>query len=195
MVEEITATEEPLAAEAFDAKATGAATSEDDTPLPCELAHQLFTNDPLRPRWADFEDPEARTCAHIIDLLGACGHYIHVNGGGRSGRKPLLCTLLAHGGQMSQRDLMCKFDLKAGSLSEVLTKLEKAGLIERTRDEADRRQLNVSLTDTGKAEAEAEQLHRQKFHQEAFACLTKDERTQLEEVLNRVINHWRTLDD
>lgn len=152
-------------------------------------------DDPFRPRWSEFEDPTERSCAHIVDMLGAAGHYIHVNGGGRSGRQPLLCALLKHEGQMSQRDLMCKFDLKAGSLSEVLSKLEKDGLIERTRDEADRRQLNVALTAEGKELAEAEQGRREKFRAEAFTCITDDERVQLEDMLTRINSHWRSLND
>lgn len=155
----------------------------------------LETDDPFRPRWSEFADPVERSCAHIVDMLGAAGHYIHVNGGGRSGRQPLMCALLKHGGQMSQRELMCKFDLKAGSLSEVLSKLEKDGLIERTRDEADRRQLIVALTKEGRAQAETEQARRENFRAKAFACITPEEREQLEDVLNRINHHWRSLDD
>lgn len=155
----------------------------------------LETDDPFRPRWVEFEDPTERSCAHIVDMLGAAGHYIHVNGGGRSGRQPIICTLLKHDGQMSQRDLMRKFDLKAGSLSEILSKLEKDGLIERTRDEADRRQLNVSLTEAGRESAEHEQARRENFRAKAFTCISEEEREQLEDLLSRINTHWRTLND
>lgn len=157
--------------------------------------HILEADDPFRPRWADFTDPVERSCAHIVDMLGAAGHYIHINGGGRSGRQPLLCALLRNNGQMSQRELMCKFDLKAGSLSEILTKLEKAGLIERVRDEQDRRQLIVKLTELGDKEAKEERLRREKFRREAFTCITDEERIQLEDMLSRINVHWRSLND
>lgn len=155
----------------------------------------LEADDPFRPRWVDFTNPVERSCAHIVDMLGAAGHYIHVNGGGRSGRQPVLCALLKQGGQMPQRELMCKFDLKAGSLSEVLTKLEKSGLIERTRDEQDRRQLIVKLTELGNKEAQEEQVRREKFRREAFTCISDEERTQLEDILSRINVHWRSLND
>lgn len=155
----------------------------------------LETDDPFRPRWQEFTDPTERSCAHIVDMLGAAGHYIHVNGGGRSGRQPLLCALLKHDGQMSQRELMCKFDLKAGSLSEVLSKLEKDGLIERTRDPQDRRQLIVSLTEAGHAQATTEQERRENFRAKAFTCITDEERAQLEDILVRINHHWRSIDD
>lgn len=156
---------------------------------------EIMVDDPFRPRWQEFTDPTERSCAHIVDMLGAAGHYIHVNGGGRSGRQPLLCALLKHDGQLPQRDLMCKFDLKAGSLSEVLSKLEKDGLIERTRDPQDRRQLIVSLTEQGRAQATAEQQRRENFRAQAFTCITPEERVQLEDILTRINHHWRSIDD
>ena len=57
---------------------------------------------------------------------------------------------------MSQQELGSHFELKPGSLSEVLAKLETCGLIERTRNPDDRRQLFIHLTDTGRTEAERE---------------------------------------
>lgn len=148
-----------------------------------------------RPRWMDVTDPKERQCAHILDLLGFCGHYMHVHGGGRSGRAPILCALRKHGAAMSQRELASRFELKAGSLSEALTKIEEAGLIVRTRDPQDRRQLIVSLTPDGVAKADEDQLERERFRAEAFACLSDEERTHLEDMLARITKHWRTLDD
>ena len=148
-----------------------------------------------RPRWMDLADPQERQNAHILDGLGFCGHYLHVHGGGRSGRAPILCTLRKAGGAMPQRELASRFELKAGSLSEVLTKAEEAGLIERTRDPNDRRQLVVRLTEKGHTQADEDQLDRERFRAEALSCLTQEERTQLEGMLVRIKQHWRSLDD
>lgn len=150
---------------------------------------------PTRPRWMDIQEPQERRCAHVLDLLGFCGHYMHVHGGGRSGRAPILCTLRKHGAAMSQRELASRFELKAGSLSEVLAKLEEAGLITRTRDPQDRRQLIVALTDDGKVKAEEDQLDRERFRGEAFTCLAPEELERLEDMLARIGTHWRSLDD
>ena len=62
--------------------------SEDSGFAPCgriESHPRASTDDPFRPRWMDIADPRERQCAHIVDMLGFCGHYMHVNGGGRSG--------------------------------------------------------------------------------------------------------------
>lgn len=157
-------------------------------------AHPLPNgDDPFRPRWMDIEDPGERQCAHIVDTLGFCGHYIHIHGGGRSGRAPIICALLKHGDAMPQRELMNMFDLKAGSLSEVLAKIERDGLIERTRDPQDRRQLIVRLTEKGHAQAEREQTERERFRAEALTCLTTDERALLEDMLARIKERWRSI--
>lgn len=148
-----------------------------------------------KPRWMDLADPEERRCAHVLDLLGYCGHYMHVHGGGRSGRAPILCALRKHGATMSQRELASRFELKAGSLSEVLTKLEEAGYLTRARDPQDRRQLIVSLTSEGKTKADEDQLDRERFRAEALTCLSPAERKQLEDMLDRIKQHWRSLDD
>ena len=85
-------------------------------------------------------------------------------------------------------------DLKAGSLSEVLTKIERDGLIERTRDPQDRRQLIVRLTPEGHKQATAEQLDRERFRAEALCCLTDAECEQLEDMLARIKQHWKEIE-
>lgn len=151
-------------------------------------------DDPFRPRWMDIADPYERQCAHIVDMIGYCGHYMHVNGGGRSGRAPIICAIAKRGGEMPQRALMNLFDLKAGSLSEVLAKIERDGFIERTRDPQDRRQLIIRLTEAGHEQAAFEQARREKFRAEALTCLSKEEKEQLEDMLSRVKEHWKQLD-
>lgn len=151
--------------------------------------------EPHRPRWMDLSDPHERQCAHILDNLGFCGHYLHVHGGGRSGRAPILCTLRKNGDEMGQSELKGRFELKAGSLSEVLAKAEKDGLVERTRDPEDRRQLVVRLTDEGRAQADEDQRAREEFRRASLCCLEDDERAQLEDMLERIKTHWRSLDD
>ena len=136
----------------------------------------------------------ASASAHIVDMLGFCGHYIHIHGGGRSGRAPIICALLKHGDAMPQRELMNMFDLKAGSLSEVLAKIERDGLIERTRDPQDRRQLIVRLTEEGHAQAALEQQAREEFRAQALTCFSVDERTQFEDMLARVVAHWKEIE-
>lgn len=145
--------------------------------------------------WLEGLSSEEQTNVRILDELAFCGYYLNMHGGGRSGRAPILCMLRKHDNSMAQRDLSLHFELKPGSLSEVLSKAEEAGLIKRTRDAQDRRQLIVSLTEQGKAWADKEQQAREAFRTHAFSCLSADELAHLENMLNRITEHWRTMDD
>ena len=129
----------------------------------------------------------------IISDLGFCGHYLHCNRGGRSGRGHILFSLYQAGGTRSQREIGEQFDLKPGSLSEILAKLEHDGLVERTRDANDSRRLVVSLTVKGEAEALEEREAREKFRSRCLSCLTPEEQVTLLGYLDRIREHWRSL--
>lgn len=140
------------------------------------------------------DTPEEARARLLLKYLGFCGHYMHFHGGGRSGKQPILCMLAKRGGSVSQVELGQFFELKPGSLSEILTKLENMGLIERKRNPEDRRQLTVILTPKGQKEAERDQAARIKFRQEAFSCLTAEEQNQMIEMLQKIRVRWEELD-
>ena len=98
-------------------------------------------------------------------------------------------------GEMSQQELGLHFDLKPGSLSEILSKIECAGLIERSRNPKDRRQLTIRLTEAGWEKAHVEQAARIRFREQAFSALTHDEREDLAEMLDKIRVTWEELDD
>lgn len=139
------------------------------------------------------EDPVMARATRILTNLGFCGHYMHFHRGGRSGRAPILCLLEKNGGTMSQQALGASFDLKAGSLSEILSKMEGGGLITRTRDRQDRRQLTVCLTEAGAEAARLETEARIRFRTRAFSNLTPEEQDQLADLLDRVKSRWEEL--
>ena len=137
-----------------------------------------------------------RLAKRILNNLGFCGHYMHFHGGGVSGKAPIICLLAKQpGGEMSQQELGMHFDLKPGSLSEILSKLEVNGLIERSRNPKDRRQLTIRLTETGWEKARIDQAARIRFREQAFSALTLDEREDLAEMLEKIRVTWEELDD
>lgn len=154
-------------------------------------------DDPSQPA----DEPEAqskedRLAKRILHGLGFCGHYMHFHGGGISGKAPIVCLLAKQPiGELSQQELGMHFDLKPGSLSEILSKLELGGLIERSRNPKDRRQLTIRLTDAGWEKARVEQAARIRFREQAFSALTHDEREQLAEMLEKIRVTWEELDD
>lgn len=140
------------------------------------------------------DDPVIARATRILSNLGFCGHYLHFHRGGRSGRAPILCLLEKNGGTLSQQELGLFFELKPGSLSEILSKMEAAGLISRARDHQDRRQLKVTLTEAGAAAARMETEIRQRFRSSAFSNLTPEEQETLADLLDRVRNRWEEID-
>ena len=99
------------------------------------------------------------------------------------------------GGRLSQQELGMRFELKPGSLSEILSKMEASGLVERTRDTRDRRQLFVSLTEAGRSAAQEAHDARNAFRHKAFSALTAEEQEQLAEMLDKIRVTWEEIDD
>ena len=58
---------------------------------------------------------------------------------------------ILHLGPMTQRELSRKVLTSAGNMTDVIDKLERRGLVQRTRSAADRRAIHVALTDEGLA--------------------------------------------
>lgn len=154
-------------------------------------------DDPSQPAdEPETQSKEDRLAKRILHGLGFCGHYMHFHGSGISGKAPIVCLLAKQPtGESSQQELGMHFDLKPGSLSEILSKLELGGLIERSRNPKDRRQLTIRLTEAGWEKARVEQAARIRFREQAFSALTHDEREQLAEMLEKIRVTWEELDD
>jgi len=86
--------------------------------------------------------------------------------------------------EMSQKNLAYLLGIRNQSLSELLTKLEKAGYITRKKSESDRRVMNISLTEEGKKVAE--ETANQKGFDDVFDCLTEEEQQNLSTYLDRL---------
>ena len=128
----------------------------------------------------------------LLHDFGFFGHYLHLHAGGRSGKQHILARLLRHGGHLTQRELFAGCQISSAALSEVLAKLEAAGLIERSRSDEDRRQQEVTLTEEGEQLAHQIQQRKWDFEAHASEVLTPDERNQLINMLDRLVDHWNS---
>ena len=110
---------------------------------------------------------------------------------GRGSQKRLLILLLETG-PITQRELTERLGIQPGSASEVVAKLENAGLLTRTESKADRRTVDVTLTGEGENQAKEAKSQRDERHGEMFAALSEDEKSQLLGLLEKVNRDWES---
>ena len=131
----------------------------------------------------------------ILHDLGFFGHYLHIHAGGRGGKQFVLAVLHKSGGKLTQRELLEHTNISPAALSEVLSKLEGEGLIARKPCAHDRRQLTIELTQAGEIKAACMRKKRDEFERQALACLDHREQEQLKDLLDRLVIHWKKLEE
>lgn len=109
---------------------------------------------------------------------------------GKGSQKRIL-IVLNEAGTMTQNELTKRLGIQPGSVSEVLAKLESAGMLVRTPSEADRRTVDIALTGKGKALALEAAKQRSERHEEMFACLSEGEKSQLLAMLEKINADWK----
>ena len=110
---------------------------------------------------------------------------------GRGSQKRIL-TVLLKTGSITQRELTEWLGIQPGSASEVIAKLENAGLLTRTESKADRRTVDVSLTEEGKRQAEEAKAQQTKRYSEMFSALSDEEKRMLLKLLEKVNADWES---
>ena len=123
----------------------------------------------------------------LFALLGKLGRMGHGGFNGKSSQHRIL-HILSKSERMTQRELTEQLGTQPGSVSEIIKKLETAGLITRQSNSADRRTVDITLTDAGKAQAEASRSHH--VNHTLFETLTVDEKQQLLTLLEKVSQDW-----
>jgi DNA-binding MarR family transcriptional regulator len=124
-------------------------------------------NDRKRDNISDIND---KVVMNLLDIK----HTMRSLYEGRGSQKSIL-ILLHDVKKITQRELTEGLGIKPGSVSEVLSKLEQAGLILRTENE--------------EAAHEAAE-ERTKHHQEMFSCLNTKEKETLLSLLERINDDW-----
>ena len=124
----------------------------------------------------------------LLALFRAAGHAgHHMDAGGGQGR---ILSILKEEGEMTQRELTEKLGIQPGSASEIIGKLEKAGMLVRTPSLTDRRTADISLTTAGAARAGEAAEKAQARRETMFAALTEEEKTQLLALMEKLYASW-----
>lgn len=108
-----------------------------------------------------------------------CGHHGPMSDPHRGQGRIL--TLLKMQPHITQKDLSYLLDMRPQSLGEFLTKLEKNGFITRAVSEADKRVMEIKLTEKGVAEAD-----KKRNMNDVFDCLSDDEQEKFGEYLDKI---------
>lgn len=89
----------------------------------------------------------------LSQLIHGCSHYLKQSEmSDLGGTQHKILSILNEKGNMPQRSLMELLHIKAGSLSEIIKKLEVKGFIEKLPNPDDRRSMLISITEAGKGQ-------------------------------------------
>ena len=135
------------------------------------------------PSWG--ENMEGKLVLALLDISRTMRSLYE----GRGSQKRVL-IVLSETGTITQRELTARLGIQPGSASEVIAKLESAGLVERTDSEEDRRTANISLTENGLRQAEDALKQRSLRHEEMFSILSGEEKEQLLALLEKINSDW-----
>lgn len=119
-------------------------------------------------------------------LLDHCGHiFAHRIGDKKRGQDGILSIITQHPG-ITQKELGEILGIQPASVSELLMKLERKGLVLREKDEQDRRNIRVQIT----TEAEISAATTTEGKNDPFCALSVEEQEQLRTLLEKLLADW-----
>ena len=101
-----------------------------------------------------------------------------------------LLVLLNRYGALTQRELIELTGRRSATLSEQLEGMERAGLIVRRKNEQDKRNVDVELTEQGKLTAAKALQNRQSYADELFSAVPQRKKQQLAGLLDALLHTW-----
>ncbi len=106
------------------------------------------------------------------------------------GQGRILRLLLEHG-TLTQKQLADITQRRSATLSEQLEMMESVGWITRVKNQADKRNIDVALTDAGLAKAKEAEQERTRTADSLFSVLSVQEQRQLSHILQKLYDSWQ----
>ena len=125
----------------------------------------------------------------LICNIRDMGHTVRAMSDGKASQSRILIVLHTEG-LITQSKLTELLNVQPGTVSEVIGKLERAGLIERTTSKNDRRTSELRLTEDGVENAMQASEARKNRYEDMFACLTESEKSDLLALLEKINEDW-----
>lgn len=138
------------------------------------------------------ERPIMRMMSHISRRFLHHAHGQIQQYGLYPGQPSLLFTLAKREGQ-SQKELAEELDIKPATLTVMLNRMEKNGLVRRAPDEQDQRVSRIYLTDEGRVAMLAARETMDRMEQLAIAGLSEEEIATLRHLLQRIKANIKSL--
>ena len=107
-----------------------------------------------------------------------------------TGQFPILLELWERDGT-TQRELLARLDIEQATLANTLTRMERNGLINRTRHPADARSQQIWLTSEAKQARSAAHQAARAQNDQALSGLSDTERTEFLDYMRRIIGAMR----
>ena len=126
----------------------------------------------------------------LMIMLGKCGMILNNKHCSHHGKGRILKVLLEEG-TMTQSDLQNIIDIRSGSLSEILSKMEDKQLITRKKDKDDKRKVKIKITEKGKETILLKEEEHKNKAKELFNSIDEEEQKQLEVILSKLIKSWK----
>ncbi|NLZ69211.1 MAG: winged helix-turn-helix transcriptional regulator [Spirochaetales bacterium] len=133
---------------------------------------------------------EVSTNLKLMRLLRRLGVVIMNKATPFKGQGRILGLLRNRGCAITQRELLDITEMKSSSLSEIVKKLEENGYINKEVDKSDKRNMILSLTDKGLEESYRMRSISSSIADNAFECLTEEEKESLIPVLEKLKEFW-----
>lgn len=103
------------------------------------------------------------------------------------------CLLyLDRNGSINQKDLAEQLSIRPSSVSDILSKLEQKGFIQKTPSDTDKRITIITLTDKGTEEVKRIRKDRAKAHKEMLTDLSESDKESFYAILQKIKNFYLT---
>lgn len=126
----------------------------------------------------------------LLNLLQKCGHFLHHQKGKKFGQYRILLILKEHP-MLPQSELLKCLHIQAGSLSEILSKMESNHLVSRIKDFEDKRKFLLELTEEGLNKVNSLMKEYEIENEMLFSSLNDEECEVLYCLLTRLYQNWK----
>ena len=128
----------------------------------------------------------------LYGLLRICGHMLNHRGGERNGQRRII-SIVSNYEEIGQRELQEMLQIQPGSMSEILSKMENKGLIQRIKDEEDKRKIIIRLTEEGRVHVH--EHHKSQKKRDLFGALDDEQQEELKKLLKLLLADWKKEQD